>query len=52
VNGTKVDHGVLQLGDVLELGPVVRLRLVDAAASTRKTVFDDASEHIIEPEPA
>lgn len=42
VNGTKVDRGVLQIGDVLELGPVVRLRLVDAAASTQRTGFDDA----------
>jgi DNA-binding CsgD family transcriptional regulator len=30
VNGERVELAVLQLGDVLELGPDVRLRLVDA----------------------
>ncbi|MBL8941546.1 MAG: FHA domain-containing protein [Myxococcales bacterium] len=30
VNGNRVDLAVLQLGDVLELGPTVRLRVVDA----------------------
>ncbi len=34
VNGAKVDLGLLQLGDTLELGPDVQLRLVDAATAT------------------
>lgn len=43
VNGTKIELGVLRIGDTLEVGPNVRLRLVDAAASTRKTSFDEAT---------
>ncbi|MBX7084310.1 MAG: LuxR C-terminal-related transcriptional regulator [Nannocystaceae bacterium] len=33
VNGRRTDLALLQLGDVLELGPDVRLRLVDADAA-------------------
>jgi DNA-binding CsgD family transcriptional regulator len=43
VNGAKVDLGVLQLGDVLELGPDVRLRLVDAAAPVSKPAHEGAA---------
>lgn len=43
VNGSKIDLGVLQLGDVLELGPDVRLRLVDTSAPKTVPVADDVA---------